>query len=174
MRRHWRFGPAYENGEPLITVSAERTMAFWIYKCNSRNRPHQVTYGDWDRFFRQSGNREWGSTEWVPELAKAQGGDVVLAYQTDRNELVGVAEVVGLRRRGSHKHLMLRPVEELRVKLRPLKKQSTAIARIPALQPGPIHTPLCGLRNRCEPHPTCGAGAIYECKSADDCGSTGY
>lgn len=115
-------------------------MTCWIYKCNSRNRSHQVTYGDWDRFFTDPGNGQWGSTEWVPKLAKAHHGDVILAYQTDRNELVGIAEVIALRRRGSYKDLILRPLEELRVKVRPLKKQSIAIARIPALQPGPIQT----------------------------------
>ena len=115
-------------------------MNCWIYKCNSRGREHQVTWGDWDHFFSGQTKGEWGSTEWVPELAKAQRGDMVLAYQTDRNELVGVVEVVELRRRGPYEDLILRPHEELRRKVRPLKKQSSAVARIPALQPGPIQT----------------------------------
>ncbi|MEX2306360.1 MAG: hypothetical protein WD738_02135, partial [Pirellulales bacterium] len=91
----------------IMPISARQSvngyMAFWIYKCNSRNHPDQVAWGDWDDFFSGRTNGEWGSTEWVPKLAKAKRGDVVLAYQTNRKELVGIAEVVGLRRRGSHK-----------------------------------------------------------------------
>jgi len=115
-------------------------MAYWIYKCNAKEHPYQVSFGDWDEVFSRDGDSSWGSTEWVPELTKARPGDVVLAYQTDRNELVGVAEVVRLQLREEFHDLILRPVEELRVKVRPLKKASRAIARIPALQPGPIHT----------------------------------
>jgi hypothetical protein len=115
-------------------------MNFWIYKCNSRDHPNQVVHGDWDGFFTDTVAQEWGSTEWVPALAQAKRGDVVLAYQTNRNELVGVAKVTALRSRGRYLDLILTPVEELRVKVRPLKKSSPAIERIQALQPGPIHT----------------------------------
>lgn len=110
---------------------------FWMYKCNARNVPHQ---GHWELFFADPEGKEWGSTELIPELSKARRGDVILAYQTDRNELVGVARVLELRKRGPFRDLILSPMEELRVKVRPLKRQSRAIARIPALQRGPIHT----------------------------------
>lgn len=115
-------------------------MATWIYKCNARNAPYQRAYGDWDDFFAEPGDGEWGRTEWTPELRKAQPRDTILAYQTDRNELVGIAKVVRQRKRGAHSDLILRPVEEVRVKLRPLKKRYASIVHIPALQPGPIHT----------------------------------
>ena len=115
-------------------------MAFWIYKCNSRNKPHQVSSADWDDFFAEPGDGEWGSTEWIPELRKAQPQDTILAYQTDRNEFVGIAKVVRLRKRAAFRDLILRSVEEVRVKLRPLKQRYPSIARIPALQPGPIRT----------------------------------
>ena len=71
-------------------------MATWIYKCNARNKPHQVSFGDWDHFFAEPGDGKWGSTEWTPELCKARPEDTVLAYQTDRNEFVGIAKVVRL------------------------------------------------------------------------------
>jgi Domain of unknown function (DUF3883) len=115
-------------------------VATWIYKCNARNAPYQVSSGDWDDFFAEPGDGEWGSTEWNPELRKAHPRDTILAYQTDRNELVGIAKVVRQRKRGAYSDLILRPVEEIRVKLRPLKKRYASIARIPALQPGPIQT----------------------------------
>jgi hypothetical protein len=115
-------------------------VATWIYKCNARNAPHQVSFGDWDDFFAEPGDGEWGSTEWTPELRKAQPEDTILAYQTDRNEFVGIAKVVRQRKRGAYRDLILRPVEEVRVKLRPLKKRYASISRIAALQPGPIRT----------------------------------
>lgn len=65
----------------------------WIYKCNSKGREHQRTYGDWSDVFASQSARVWGTTRVIPELAKANIGDTVLAYQTDRNELVGVARV---------------------------------------------------------------------------------
>ena len=114
---------------------------YWIYKCNSRNRPHQVAYGDWNEFFRDllidGQASEWGSTELIPALADASRGDTVLAYQTDRNELVGVARVVRLSSRGE---LILKPLRRIGVKVRPLKKMDARVAAIPALQPGRIRT----------------------------------
>lgn len=64
----------------------------------------------------------------------------MLAYQTDRNELVGIAKVVRFLKTRVTDDLILRPVEEIRVKLRPLKQRYASISRIPALQPGPIRT----------------------------------
>jgi len=31
-------------------------MAWWVYKCNSRNREYQNAYGDWDQFFATTKN----------------------------------------------------------------------------------------------------------------------
>lgn len=113
---------------------------FWIYKCNSRQHPHQVAYGDWNDFFLGAQEDEWGSTERVPTLSNAQRGDTILAYQTDRNELVGLAKVTALHPRGKFLDLMLRPMKKIGVKVRPLKKLDPKIAAIPALQPGRIQT----------------------------------
>lgn len=113
---------------------------FWIYKCNTGNHPYQVVYGDWNDFFLEAGPSEWGSTEWVPALADARLGDTILAYQTDRNELVGLAKVRALRPRDRFFDLILKPIRKIGVKVRPLKALDPKIAAIPALQPGPIRT----------------------------------
>lgn len=115
-------------------------MAWWIYKCNSANHPHQVAWGDWADFFASKDTTEWGSTEWVPRLSELSPGDMVIAYQTDRNELVGVTRVDGFRKRGRHLDLYLEPIEEIGTRVRPLKKANEKIAAIPALMPGPIKT----------------------------------
>lgn len=112
----------------------------WIYKCNSGNHPYQVTHGDWNDFFIEGGASEWGSTERVPALADARRGDTILAYQTDRNELVGLARVSRLRPRSGFLDLILKPIRKIGVKVRPLKALDPRIAAIPALKPGPIRT----------------------------------
>jgi hypothetical protein len=113
---------------------------YWVYKCNSKDREYQRTYGDWAEVFESQGPQWWGTTKIVPELSKASAGDTILAYQTDRNELVGVARVVGWKPQGKYKRLILKPVRTIGVRVRPLKEASSKIARIPALQPGQIRT----------------------------------
>lgn len=118
-------------------------MAYWIYKCNSRNGEHQRHYGDWQDFFRNARAntaKEWGTSEIVPALAKLEPNDVVIAYQTDRNELVGVTKVAELVPRDEFFDVMLTPVERIGVKVRPLKLADQRIAEIPALKAGPIMT----------------------------------
>ncbi|MCC6683392.1 MAG: DUF3883 domain-containing protein [Phycisphaeraceae bacterium] len=115
-------------------------MRWWIYKCNNEDRPYQVEHGDWADFFDIGTVTSWGSTEWVPPLEQLTSGDMVIAYQTERNELVGLAKVDRLRRRGQYLDLYLEPLERIGVKIRPLKKADSRIAAIPALQRGPVKT----------------------------------
>jgi hypothetical protein len=111
-----------------------------MYKCNSLNKPHQRASGDWRDFFAEEGTGVWGRTAWVPDLQVLQPGDRVLAYQTNRNELVGVAEVDELRPVDDGLELWLTPTERLGAKVRPLKRADALIAKIPALAPGPVKT----------------------------------
>lgn len=100
-------------------------MAWWIYKCNAN------VWGNWDHFFRNP-TTHWGTTQEIAQLADLAPGDMVIAYQTDRNELVGVAKVKPFRKRGPYLELHLESIEEVRTKVRPLKATSE-IAAIPAL-----------------------------------------
>lgn len=115
-------------------------MALWVYKCNSKGHEYQRDSGDWEYVFNSTRATSWGSTEVIPELAHAKVGDTILAYQTDRNELVGIARVVRWKREGGYKRLILKPVRTLGVRVRPLKKMNPTVGRIPALRPGPIRT----------------------------------
>jgi len=114
--------------------------AFWVYKCNSKEHEYQRTYGDWAEVFATRRPRRWGTTEIVPQLREARVGDIVIAYQTDRNELVGTARVTRWQRRGRFRDLILKPMRTIGVRVRPLKAADPRVARIPALQPGPIRT----------------------------------
>lgn len=87
-------------------------MAWWIYKCNSKNKQHR---GDWDYYFEHP-KSSWGATADISQLTDLAVKDFVIAYQTDRNELVGLTKVRSIQRK-----LYLDPIEEIRVKVRPLK-----------------------------------------------------
>ena len=63
-------------------------------------------------------------------------GDKILAFQSNRNELVGIARVVALKSRGG---LFLSPIRRIGLKVKPLKSDRR-IAAIPAFQRGPIRT----------------------------------
>ncbi len=111
-------------------------MAWWVYKCNSKGLPHQSAWGDWNDFF-QGNDKRWGNTQWVPALGALNKGDKIIAYQTDRNELVGIVEVS--QSCAVDGYLYLQPIEIIGVKVRPLKTDPN-IAAIPAFKPGPIKT----------------------------------
>ncbi|MFO0903198.1 MAG: hypothetical protein U0939_09375 [Pirellulales bacterium] len=76
----------------------------------------------------------------VPELKALSENDTILAYQTDKNELVGVARVAEMRVCGPFVDVMLSPVERIGAKVRPLKQADKNIAAIAALKAGPIKT----------------------------------
>jgi len=67
-------------------------------------------------------------------------GDQIIAVQSDRHELVGVARVIGFVKDRGRRRIRLHPSESIGVKIPPLKKGSRAIAAIPALQGGPVAT----------------------------------
>jgi mRNA-degrading endonuclease RelE of RelBE toxin-antitoxin system len=95
-------------------------MTCWVYKCNSRNREYQRAFGDWREFFEENEpDQHWGKSEWVPDLARLKQGDLVIAYQTDRNEIVGLAKVRQSTRQDGC--LYLRPVCKTRSQSPPLE-----------------------------------------------------
>jgi hypothetical protein len=116
-------------------------MAWWVYKCNSRNNPYN-SGGDWREFFdvRAAGGQaaRWGLLSVVPALEQLHADDMVFAYQTDRNELVGLVRMV--RVVGDEVHF--EPVQQFGVRVRPMKDQDPLLAAIPAFGPGPKQT-LC-------------------------------
>ncbi len=107
---------------------------YWIYKCNT----HQEHYhGDWDYVYADKKTKAWGSQKENPRLADAKKGHIIIACQSNRNELVGLAKVTGW---SKNDELMLKPEELIRAKIRPLKKADAQINKIPALQSGQIKT----------------------------------
>ncbi len=123
-------------------------MSWSVYKCNSTNPPYaHGVYGDWDtEFFDEGRFSTWGSTERIPRggLEKLEQGDMIIAYQTDRNEVVGLAKVQKMKSRGKYLDVYLERLERIaktkRRKVRDLKNADARIAVIPALQGGRITT----------------------------------
>jgi len=142
-------------------------MAWWVYKCNSKERSYQVAYGDWQEFFEGNRTSAWGSTEWGHSLEKLKPGDMIIAYQTDRNELVGTCRVVRFKNDGPYKIVHLKPLERIGVKVRPLKEADPEVAAIPAFKGGRIAT-LYSISDQDARRILNAAGASTEVESEND------
>ncbi len=87
-------------------------MTCYVYKCNCRNDPHQNHYGDRRTLFDRTtdGRRcRWGTPDVVPALSQLIEGDNILAYQTDRNSLIGLVVVDGWGAEDGRQYVYLRP-----------------------------------------------------------------
>jgi len=107
-------------------------MAWWVYKCNDNG---QFQRGNWDYVFKRTRATSWGTTR-IRGLRQLHAGDQVIAYQTDREEIVGLTEVTRIRSRGGYDEIIMRPVEKIGASVPTLKRDYDAIATIPAFQPG--------------------------------------
>src|SRR5947207_15675228 len=95
-------------------------MSWWVYKCNSKYRPYQPGHGsiggDWrNEFFKSKQPRQWGSTahgKFGRQFEDLRRGHNIIAHQTDKNEIVGLAKVDRLQPQGKFKRVILKPVEE--------------------------------------------------------------
>lgn len=114
-------------------------MSYWVYKCNARAPDYAGSWGDWwEHVFEPGDERPWGLTT-LKGVGDIRIGDVLLAYQTDRNELVGTARVTGFEPDGKQRRIVIEPTEIIRAKVRPLKSDSR-IGALSAFAPGDIRT----------------------------------
>ncbi|MGC8640845.1 MAG: hypothetical protein ACP5XB_13330 [Isosphaeraceae bacterium] len=107
-------------------------MSWWVYKCNNRNKDR--VHGDWNTLWKNP-RRHWGKSEWVPALDVLKKGDMIIAYQTERNEFFGLAKV----RQSTERNgcLYLTPIERVGVKVRRLR-EDPAVASISAFRTGEV------------------------------------
>jgi HNH endonuclease len=120
-------------------------MAYFVYKCKKSPATHTPSNGDWDKVFNASALRagkaiDWGALGERKGLESAKAGDLVIAVQTDSpGRIVGLAKVSGTATAANSKRrLLLTPIEQIDVPLRPLKQSNPEINSIPALQGGVI------------------------------------
>ena len=115
-------------------------MRYWVYKCSTRGANAGNTLsGDWEAEHAFGGGHApfgWGYTSEVRGLDQVKVGDRVIAHQSDRARLVGVAKVLGFPRG----EIQLKVLEDLRVNMRDLKNKYPDVWGIPAYQPGPYHS----------------------------------
>jgi predicted RNA-binding protein with PUA-like domain len=104
----------------------------WVYKCNSGSSAQ----GDWERFFEDGGAGEWGGTEYIRNASSTHivreelsPGDLVLAWQSDRQSALGLCRVTKLKHEQNEVWIILDTVCRFDnpVKLLSFKKQSRAL-----------------------------------------------
>jgi len=115
-------------------------MNWWVYKNNSTNHTTDRLKGDWYDFFDANRIDEWGYDTYVPALGQVAVGDHIVCYQSNLNELVGLAVAERWRTARDHRELWLKPLRRIEIKVRPLKKRFPGVARIDAFRPGPVRT----------------------------------
>lgn len=126
---------------PPIT---QETVPLWVYKCNATSSAQ----GDWDSFFDDlGGDREgqWGGTWCINNHAsrkiireRLQVGDLVLAWQTDKQAAYGLCRVAALDDDGQEIAIILAPVMRFAqpVKLLEWKERKPALANGKAFRKG--------------------------------------
>ena len=115
-------------------------MSFWVYKCNTDQHEHQKYWGDWDDVFAEGGVMGWGDSEGCDQLSALKSGDIVIAHQSNREELVGLCEVIGYEEKDAKHHLMLKAIEEIRVSMPELKEFDERIESLKAYAQGYVRT----------------------------------
>jgi len=114
-------------------------LRYWVYKSNSKATAHSRHCGEWRDVFDHDGLTEWGDTR-MKGVADVSIGDRLIAHQTDRNELVGVAQVEDYKEYANCHSLLVRPIELIGTRVRRLKAGDHRIAGIKALEGGYIAT----------------------------------
>ncbi|MFZ4434805.1 MAG: hypothetical protein ACOYOQ_16565, partial [Microthrixaceae bacterium] len=96
-------------------------MRYWLYKNNFVDGGPAGYWGHWRcTFFSDPGPSEWGGSKAFrsPEVHRylndeIQPGDVVVAYQTDTQQVVGFATVVSIDGSPGDRELVLQPIHLL-------------------------------------------------------------
>lgn len=95
-------------------------MRYWLYKCNTEGGPAGY-WGHWRTMvFHKKSATEWGGHYATRSTASrsyiendAAPGDVVVAYQTDDQEVVGFCVISNVKGPSGDKKLYLKPIELL-------------------------------------------------------------
>lgn len=114
----------------------------WVYKCNATSSAE----GEWDYFFDDVGGEgEWGGTWCINNHAsrkiireRLQVGDLVLAWQTDKQAAYGLCRVAALEDHGDDTGIILETLMRFAqpVKLLEWKERSPALADGKAFRKG--------------------------------------
>ena len=113
-------------------------MDSYVYKVNQQNRVG-YHFGNWLEFFERPQPCPWGREDVVCKDHHPREGDRILCYQTNFNEILGIAEVIGYEKG----KLVLRATKgpfPRGMKMTDLKKIDKRIGNLEAFQQGLIKT----------------------------------
>jgi hypothetical protein len=122
-------------------------MSVWVYKCHYDSPAFASSYGVWLDFFSDPKDGSWGG-EWSTKSPASQNtirnlmkkGDTIVAYQTDRKEIVGQCKVKAMKDTKAGKAVYLTPVDQYYppIKIHNLKKKNRQLLKIKAFKQGPL------------------------------------
>ncbi len=140
--RFQSFEELLESLTELPTRRVPKSDTLWVYKCNARSGAE----GDWNYFFDEmDGEGEWGGTWCIKNRAsrkiireRLKVGDLVLAWQSDKQAALGLCRVSELADDGQDIGIVLETVKrfEQPVKLLEWKGRSPALANGNAFRQG--------------------------------------
>lgn len=131
--------------------------SLWVYKNNAKGHAYQGSMGSWEDYFDLAGDGHavpWGRTDWMGNAAgrnaamRMEAGDLVLCWQSDRKQAIGLAEVVDLPGDWadvdgrSERTVNLRPVDrfEAGIPLLQMRGSNPQLGEVRAFRPGPIQS----------------------------------
>lgn len=113
----------------------------WVYKCNRNSQDFATAKGDWDEVFQKTGPTKWGGS-WCTSNPVSKhilneemaAGDLILAYQTDDRQIVGVCRVHRIEGERNERNLWLKPIHRFvpTVSVHELKATNSALRRVAA------------------------------------------
>lgn len=122
-------------------------MSVWVYKCHYDSPAFASSYGDWLDFFSDPKDGSWGG-EWSTKSPVSENivknlmkkGDTIVAYQTDRKEIVGQCKVQAMKDTKDGKAIYLTPIEQYYppIKIHDLKRKNRQLLKIKAFKQGPL------------------------------------
>lgn len=117
----------------------------WVYNCNRNEQEFARAYGDWQDVFRNPKTRQWGGS-WCTGNSVSKNimnelmrdGDLVLAYQTNDRNLVGVCRLVRITGERNERLLFMKPQHRFDppVAIHELKGQIPALRSVSAFSGG--------------------------------------
>jgi len=113
-------------------------VGYFVYKCNPSGLGLGQESGDWRWVFEDPWETvRWGTVAKLKGLDEIRRGDILLCSQSKpQPALIGVARAMGVVRG----QLLVRPMERIGARIRPLKEADPFIAAIPALKPGDVRS----------------------------------
>ena len=117
----------------------------WVYKCNRNEQEFARAFGNWRDVFRTAKTQTWGGSWCTGNNASKhfmndvmRDGDLVLAYQTDDRNIVGVCRLEKITGQRNKRRIWLKPVHRFPspIAIHELKTQIPELRTVKAFNGG--------------------------------------